>query len=836
MTGIAPSRRLPLTVWLLGAGILAVPLLLWGADSPVSRWTGLDFHYLVRPLTLCGSLLLLSRLVLWVSGTNLALRLAAGQLMPAGKGETANRRRLAAVLPLVPRLLADSGWTVLVLGLLATISRLPATISGHPVDPGLASLDPYFRIFDSLALWGVLFAVPFVIVRAIAEIRPVVGEIIKPPWSRLGILGAAYVLLADGGVFSLAFGLHGSRVLLGLGLVLGLSYGASILRNVANVTSPRRFLSMSQSRAVLLLTEGAWIAVLLGTVTALPSALEPALLDHYEADPESLAAYLEILHSLTFWAVVVLLPFAAARAAGVFWPIADRILGFPIARLVLLVIVYVTFSDRGVLSTAFEVDASQLMVVLSLALALSYAASVLRNIASIQIPGRSEALIARVPGLVVPLAVAAAPAMAVWVGLNHLPVASAVLLDHSVTKRFGETYLPHFGNLFDVRYTVAGLCFVAGLALSLPRTLEGRASLRYQPLVAAVSYSAVGSLTWAATSSLSALGHGYVLGGAVAAAGMFSLALTKLAGYATASSSRVLSDIANWLVASKVRGFVLGAAVSFYGLLLRPVLYETLWFAALYEYVALLVLMLLILIHVMNRLRLDANTLEAVQPVWTDWSHHQQILEIKADPRSELTSTLRQRFVDYGDWRPLWTYLMGLLYRSEASLDSMRAVCRPLRNRTIDSPVWRILGRSTRKRSKRMSALEESLNIVEQVLAFPTTPFQTIPEDALREAAGPFIESGDDPETLAITLIAAHCQRGDDLEQSVAQWFKLLDPPKLSSGWLNPPWVQSAARSRDRRRRFYLVDSAIAHLFGDTTSHVSARPIAWLEDQERSRP
>ena len=342
-------------------------------------------------------------------------------------------------------------------------------------------------------------------------------------------------------------------------------------------------------------------------------------------------------------------------------------------------------------------------------------------------------------------------------------------------------------------------------------------------MLSAVSYFAVGSLAWIVASGLSTFGHGFAFGGAIAAAGMFSLALTQLARYATTSSNPALADVAGWLVTSQVRGFVLGAAVAFYVLLLRPVVYEVLWLAALYEYIALMVLVLVILMNVVNMLRLVAKTPEAAEPAWTDWSHHRQVLESKADPRSELAGALRQRFVDNGDWKPLLAYLLGLLYRSGASLNAMVAVCRSLRRGAVAPPVWNIRSRSGR-RLKRIAALELSLDTVEWALASPGPSLGRVQGDDIRKAAASFIDRGTDPEALAVTLIVAHCQRGDDLEDAVDRWFSLVDASDPVPEWLTRPWGPSSARLRATLRRLYLVNSAIASLCGDAT-HSELAPL-----------
>ena len=698
--------------------------------------------------------------------------------------------RLAEALPVAQRLLADLGWVALGLGLLSSVSELPGVVSGHAWAPNIAYLAPYLGGFDSLAIWGIFLLAPFVAARAVAEARPDVGATVDLPRTQTAAFGAAYVLLTGDGARSAAFALDGFWVLLGLGLALGFSWVALAMRRIMEFRSPGY---LPKLRTALYLAEAAWVVALLGAMVALPFAVGNSLDAPYLA---------------------LLLPFALILYAGVLRPTVARILGVPIGHLASLAIVYVMFSDTGVLSTAFSVDVSGMFAALIVAVVISYAAMVLRDVARLEVAGRYALLTADASRALSSLAVGAALALVIGVGFDHLPVVSAALLDRPNTRELGESSLPFLGAFFDARYSIAWLSFTMALAFQLPWVLRGHTLLRYQPMLVAVSYCAVGCLAWIVASRLSTFGHGFTFGGAIAAAGMFSLGLTQLARYATASSNPALADMAGWLVTSRVRGFVLGAAVAFYGLLLRPVVYEMLWFAALYEYIALLVLLLTILMNVMNKLRLVANTPEATESVWTDWSHHRHVLESKADPRSELTDALRQRFVERGDWKPLLAYLLGLLYRGEASLDAMVAVCRSLRRAAVVLSAWNILGRSGR-RSKRVAAMEHSLDTVGWALASPAAPLGRVHEDDIRKTAEPYIDRGTDPEALAIALIVAHCQRGDDPEDAVDRWFSLVDAPNQVPEWLTRPWGRSNAGLSASLRRLHLVNSAIASLYGD---------------------
>ena len=308
---------------------------------------------------------------------------------------------------------------------------------------------------------------------------------------------------------------------------------------------------------------------------------------------------------------------------------------------------------------------------------------------------------------------------------------------------------------------------------------------------------------------------------------MFALGLAQVFGYAAGSRS-ALAPMARWLAVSRLRGVVLGAALAVYGLLLRPVLYETLWFAALYEYIALLAVLVLALLFVVDLLRRDAADPEAREPESTEWARHRQVLESKDDPRSTLASSMRRRFVDYGEWKPLWSYLMGLLYRNGASVEGMHTALRPIRSAAFSSAALRFLDRSALRRLGRAAALEEALRRTESALASdqPATP--SITEDGLRTAAAPFVETGADVELLVIALIVAHCQGGLDVQSAMDRWLHLLDAPQRRAGRSLLPWARADARLRARGERAQLVDNAATMLFG-ATPRAADNPDARME-------
>lgn len=807
-----------LSIPLLAVALIATAPLVLESDGPFHQWTGLDFSYLVVPLVLFGALALASRLALSMQWTTLGPRLVWDV-------QIAGRQQRIQILPVGQKLFLGLGYVVVVYGLLAAVPLLPATLSAHPDLRDLTGAEPYLGAFDSLAQLAVFLLVPFVIAQALTQVWPRVADIVVFPQSRLLVFAVAYVVLADGGVFSTALELTGSHILIALACALGVSYLSSMLQITIEQPLPQR--SARVARWALVLTETAWMAASLLSIVALASAVETALGQRYADDAEAFSTYLALFDSLVLWSLAVGIPFALMRAARTRWPLPSRILGLPITHMIMLAAAYVLFSGNGILVTAFQFPVQQLMVVLTFGIALSYLATVLRNVSSMPFTGRLEAWTPPMCRLVVAVIPPVVAAMVAWLCLNHFPVANARLLDYEWTREFGQTYLPYLANLFDGRFAIAGLVLAAGLALNLPRALQVY-GVRYLPLFSAIGYSAAACLAWIAGSSLSPLGHGYPLIGSIVAVGLFSLAVAQLSSYITNASNPTVARVGSWLYESKARGFILGASIAFYGLLVRPVVYDVLWFGALYEYVAVLALMLFALLRIGNSLRRDADAPNAPPLEWPNWAYHEQFLETKIDPRSELMTHFQHQYLEYGNWKPLWTYLMGLLYRSEAPLESVRDVSRPLCNSASSSAYWFMPGKRQRTRARREAALKLSLGATEQALGVPPVPLSPVEEGSVRQASALYVESGDEPETLAATIMAAHYLEGEDVELVAERCFPLVSGGEVSLRWFHPPWMRSRIRDTDKSRRLQFVDEAIASLFSDTPQQINSSMAAMV--------
>ena len=100
--------------------------------------------------------------------------------------------------------------------------------------------------------------------------------------------------------------------------------------------------------------------------------------------------------------------------------------------------------------------------------------------------------------------------------------------------------------------------------------------------------------------------------------------------------------------------------------------------------------------------------------------------------------------------------------------------------------AWNILGRN-RRASTRTAALEHALDTAGWALASSTPQLEPVSEEDARRAGALYIDRRTDPEPLAVALIVAHCQRGDDPQEAV-------DPLVLTAGHAGPvPGVAHSA-------------------------------------------
>ena len=281
--------------------------------------------------------------------------------------------------------------------------------------------------------------------------------------------------------------------------------------------------------------------------------------------------------------------------------------------------------------------------------------------------------------------------------LNDLPAINALMLDYVETEEIGRLYQPYVAAIYDTRSLIAFLFFVVVLALALPQAAWRLPRWEARPLLSAIGFAFAGCLAWLLGLAMADLGYGYALGGSVAGAGFFSIAITQMGLQFSGESDSVMADAIRWMAESKTRSFMPGAAIAIYALLLRPVIYDTLALAAVLEWLAVLAAIVGVILRMRSRLQTDINVVEAGAAPTIDWSRHEQHLETLPDPRAATVYNVRQAWIRMGDPSGFWTYMMGLLCREGASPESVRRVMSPLRD-----------GYSRGNANNRYTALSES--------------------------------------------------------------------------------------------------------------------------------
>ena len=566
----------------------------------------------------------------------------------------------------------------------------------------------------------------------------------------------------------------------------------------------------------------AWVVLILGAL---------AVLVETRTDP---APYYNLMHGLA----IVLTIAVMVRSAAVPIPVATEVFRFPLFRLIALVAANLLVYHPW--AAAYGFPNSPLIPALALAVGLSYLGSTLRNFAltSHRWAGEGQAwpgVVAGNLGVAAGLAGAGSSAVVIWACLATLPNVSAALLGQWPYDLVGTRTQPLFSRLFEARYLIAGLALMLVFTTRLPAARGPLNEVNYMPLLKAAGLSLAGCLAWLVGADLAPLGHGYTLIAAMIGTGLFAVALSRLARYFMSSTGRLLGEVAGWLAHSSLRAFVLGAFLAIYGLLLRPLFYDLMWFAPIFEW--LLVLTFAVIAMMRSRARIKREVAPGPAPLaaWPDWSRHVQTTEERPDPRMDGLLASQQHFVDTGEWRHMWVYLLGLMLRNQVPLEPIARVFGPLRSCFLASTRFDPWPRKTRRlRRQRERVLLDTIGLAETALACAQSGTEEADEARLWEAGGPFVEEGADPGELAVALAAAYWRNGADLEQAIELWFPLmtlLDRPRRSFAMRAVSAVflllrfGRRGRSWDRERRYLILDRAVSHLFREGTHESLAMAI-----------
>ena len=519
-----------------------------------------------------------------------------------------------------------------------------------------------------------------------------------------------------------------------------------------------------------------------------------------------------------------------ARSAAIVLPVAAEVVRFPLFRLAALAVVYVLLHQAW--PTTYGFPDSPLLPALLLAVGLSYFGSILRNIASTSHRWTTEGRIwpgvaAEYMRLTAGLLGAASLGTALWGCLSTLPNVSASLLGQWPYDLVGTRTQPLFGLLYEARYLIAGLWLLLVFSTRLPTTTGPINTVNYMPLLKATGLSLMACITWIIGANLATLGHGYALLGAIIATGLFTLAISRLARYSPASRGPLPGDVIRWFAGSSFRAFSLGSFLAAYGLLLRPLFYDMLWFAPIFEWLVVLTFAVVAIMWSRTRIRPGVAIIAAPIADWLNWSRHVQTTEERRDPHLDGLLTYHQIFIATGEWQRIWGYFLGLMLRNQVSMQRIPPVFEPFRSCYLASTRTDLWPRKAgRLRKRREKALSDTIGLAEAALSCPKSETEELDELRLWAIAEPFVELGADPTELAVALSNAYWQRGADLNQAVDLWFPLMtltDRPRTRLlRRLVTPISRLLRRGRtdrtwDRERRLRILDGAISHLFLEVT-------------------
>ena len=810
---------------LAGAVALAAfPLL--ATEGWVFERSSLHFHFLTLWIAAACVLIVLGRAAGILQGA-LQRRLA---LLATATGEEAevvggwgitSKLRLAAVA----RALAEgAALTLVAAGLISAMSELPLVLSEHPGVSDVGWLEPYLEVFGSLVPWTFVVLGLFTAGRAAREAWPEYRDAWIFPWRRLAGLALLYCVMAGDGWVTQGTGITFGLLLPVLVLAVALPYLASVIRPIDTVANTRR--TNQAARALLPLFSCGEVVLLLAAMVTLPSVVDSIPQARYAETLETIGPYLEVFNTLATWSIILLTPFILVRAAAIYRPVIGQALPFPFGRITLFGAALAGFSASGALTVAFGLDLGHLLWAVGGAALLSYLVLALRRVALLGLPEKITGPLNNSLALASALVISGSITMVTWAILNSLPSITAPAMDSERLSRHQDVFFPLVGNLYEARQMLTAFAFALVLTVSLPRPLWTPGRWHVRPAVACVGFSVAGCLIWISAVQISGMGHGYTLGGAMIGIGLLALGMSQLAAYFVNFSDPAVSGIAGWLRGSSQRPFWIGATIACYAMLLRPLIYESLWFAEVYEWVVILALALLALLKIRSVLKSFVRSSEAIPATWNRWRRHRQEFQERPDPRQELVSRWRDRFVETGEWASLWTYLMGLLCRNNSPPESVRSVVRPIRNSVSASRGSLPWNRGEQPGlQRREAALAETLHRVESVLTSPPAPHAPVIEGAaFDQEAERFVETGDDPETMAAILVENYRRRGADLNHAVNLWFPLVDVVERPPRWFDLPWVRSRKRLASRERRRRLVEAAASHLSGQTT--LDSLPVA----------
>ena len=671
------------------------------------------------------------------------------------------------------------------------------------------------------------------------------------PYLVAPLLASATFLLAADWTYWLRAG-AGLRALLLLTGIRGRSNHRDRFRRRLVVDALRR-----------LLRGAAGLALLYGILTSVPLVAGTLASDPRFDVLDSALPYFTVFRDMAPWALALTAPLVVFHAVGRAWYVTEYALVFSTPWLLLGILgaLYGSLAPNGALYLAFGFDGSSFLWAALSAGVMLYIGRKLRAVFAALSASHSEASSGRIdksgrwprrraplpwadPGesVVTVFTSALVGAALIWGTLDTLPAVSSTLLDHqSTTALLGRESFPYLDILADVSLPAAGVWLALVIAWGLPFHQRSDVPISFVPGLKAISLTPAASLVWLTGARLSPLGQGYPLIAAVVAAGLLVVAVAQLSYYTPLVRWSAFDDAATWLRESKLRAFTIGASLAFYGLLLRPVFYQRLWFAPLFEWVVLLAIAVFLLGKM--RSRIDRGQGPEPRPTLpSSWARHRQRIEELQDAHFNWLVGVQNRYIESGAWASLWVHFLAVMLENEVPLEGIPPVFQPFTNcqhttfRRVFSPL-RAHDARAEWREGRRSALSEAISKMEAVLASPSRPLRQLDATIVKAAGEQFVREGGHPEAFAVTVVAASWQRGVRVAHGALHSFALVSYMDSPFRWYNTWFFLSKRVERlNLERRQRLAEGAVERAFGSADQTGSQVIIPTLRATVRVSP
>ena len=367
----------------------------------------------------------------------------------------------------------------------------------------------------------------------------------------------------------------------------------------------------------------------------------------------------------------------------------------PLGRAVMVaMVVYLVFEERALLDTMIGVHLPGLTNSLYLGsgtLVIAAILSVVRRGAAAQIGSFVHHLAWAVFTYTL---ISALPDAAIQLSaVSGLPVAG----DHGMPYLFAAGRLAPWAAALIVIRGVYSSGILTGLS-GLGREMEA--------VVKASSAFAIGLTGWGALDSISTLGVGYSVVGALVFGAGAAVAIGHIASLWSSHSDITVASVGRWLSASAFRNATLGGAIAAYATVLRPNLALAMSQAPILE---LLVIAAFAAYIALKTGQHSASRSVVVAVVGSGWTKHGQQIKAIDDPRLTQLVKLQEDFRNRGQDTVLLSRSVTALWEARYSVDTIAELVSPLMRST-----WHFEGSRRRSIFSRISPVNSAGKITDR--------------------------------------------------------------------------------------------------------------------------